>query len=204
MLKIDGSEGEGGGQILRTSLALSMVTGTPVRIDNIRAGRAKPGLMRQHLTAVLAAAEVSQGRVEGAEVGSTSLGLHPRDDPPGEHRFAIGTAGSVTLVLQTVLPALLTASGPSTPDARRGDPQSHGPALRVPGPGVPAAGQPDGSTSRGEPGTAGVLPGRWGPFYRDRRARPGARRIRAAGAGRDPWAPRAGDPRPSPPGNRRA
>ena len=62
MLKIDGSEGEGGGQILRTSLALSMVTGTPVRIENIRARRAKPGLMRQHLTAVLAAAKVEPGR----------------------------------------------------------------------------------------------------------------------------------------------
>lgn len=114
MLKIDGSEGEGGGQVLRTSLALSMVTGKPVRIDNIRARRAKPGLMRQHLTAVLAAAKVSQGRVEGAEVGSTSLTFTPGTVQPGEHRFAVGTAGSVTLVLQTVLPALLTASGPST------------------------------------------------------------------------------------------
>jgi len=113
-LKIDGSEGEGGGQILRTSLALSMVTGTPVRIDNIRARRAKPGLMRQHLTAVLAAARVSQAKVEGAEVGSTALVFTPGPVAPGEHRFAVGTAGSVTLVLQTVLPALLTASGPST------------------------------------------------------------------------------------------
>ncbi len=117
MLRIDGSEGEGGGQVLRTSLALSMVTGTPVRIDRIRARRAKPGLMRQHLTAVLAAAKVSQARVEGAEVGSTSLVFTPgpvTPGVPGDYRFAVGTAGSVTLVLQTVLPALLTASGPST------------------------------------------------------------------------------------------
>jgi RNA 3'-terminal phosphate cyclase (ATP) len=114
MLKIDGSEGEGGGQVLRTSLALSMVTGTPVRLDKIRARRAKPGLMRQHLTAVLAAAKVSQAKVEGAEVGSTSLVFTPGPVTPGEYRFAVGTAGSVTLVLQTVLPALLTASGPST------------------------------------------------------------------------------------------
>ena len=114
MLRIDGSEGEGGGQVLRTSLALSMVTGKPVRIDKIRARRAKPGLMRQHLTAVLAAAKVSQARVEGAEVGSTSLVFTPGPVTPGEYRFAVGTAGSVTLVLQTVLPALLTAAGPST------------------------------------------------------------------------------------------
>jgi RNA 3'-terminal phosphate cyclase (ATP) len=114
MLRIDGSEGEGGGQVLRTSLALAMVTGTPVRIEKIRARRAKPGLMRQHLTAVLAAAKVSQARVEGAEVGSTSLTFTPGPVSPGEYRFSVGTAGSVTLVLQTVLPALLTASGPST------------------------------------------------------------------------------------------
>lgn len=113
MLRIDGSEGEGGGQVLRTSVALSMVTGKPVRIDKIRARRAKPGLMRQHLTAVLAAAKVSQARVEGAEVGSTSLVFTPGPVTSGEYRFAVGTAGSVTLVLQTVLPALLTASGPS-------------------------------------------------------------------------------------------
>lgn len=114
MLRIDGSEGEGGGQVLRTSLALSMVTGRPVRIDKIRARRAKPGLMRQHLTAVLAAAKVSHAQIEGAEVGSSSLVFIPGTVMPGEYRFAVGTAGSVTLVLQTVLPALLTAAGPST------------------------------------------------------------------------------------------
>lgn len=114
MLTIDGSQGEGGGQILRTSVALSMVTGTPLTIDRIRAGRKKPGLMRQHLTAVLAAAEVAQAGVEGAELGSSRLVFQPGTTRPGEYHFNVGTAGSTTLVLQTVLPALLTADGPST------------------------------------------------------------------------------------------
>jgi RNA 3'-terminal phosphate cyclase (ATP) len=113
MLDLDGSMGEGGGQILRTSLALSILTGTPVRLHNIRARRARPGLMRQHLTAVQAAARVSGARVEGAEVGSGEIAFHPAGIWPGEYRFDIGTAGSTTLILQTVLPALLHASGPS-------------------------------------------------------------------------------------------
>src|SRR5215218_410768 len=113
MLELDGSEGEGGGQILRTSLALSMVTGTPVRIRDIRARRARPGLMRQHLTAVQAAAEVSGARIEGAEVGSREIAFTPGEVRPGDYRFDIGTAGSSTLILQTVLPALLHAGGPS-------------------------------------------------------------------------------------------
>lgn len=113
MLTIDGSAGEGGGQILRTSLALSLVTRTPVRVTRIRAGRAKPGLMRQHLTAVQAAAKVGNADVSGAELHSKEVTFRPGEVTPGEHRFAIGTAGSATLVLQTVLPALLSASGPS-------------------------------------------------------------------------------------------
>ena len=113
MHTIDGSRGEGGGQILRTSLALSMITGTPVRITNIRARRAKPGLMRQHLTAVQAAAGVSKARVEGAAVGSREIVFTPSAVTPGDHSFSIGTAGSTTLILQTVLPALILASGPS-------------------------------------------------------------------------------------------
>jgi RNA 3'-terminal phosphate cyclase (ATP) len=112
-LHIDGSRGEGGGQVLRTSLALSMITGTPIRIDNIRARRAKPGLMRQHLTAVQAAARLSNGEVEGAAVGSQEIVFKPSAVTPGDHHFAIGTAGSTTLILQTVLPALILASGPS-------------------------------------------------------------------------------------------
>jgi RNA 3'-terminal phosphate cyclase (ATP) len=114
MLVIDGSFGEGGGQILRTSLALSLVTGKPFRIEKIRAGREKPGLMRQHLTAVNAAAKIGQAEVVGASVGSKELSFTPGDIVPGNHSFAVGTAGSATLVLQTVLPALITASKPST------------------------------------------------------------------------------------------
>jgi RNA 3'-terminal phosphate cyclase (ATP) len=110
---IDGSIGEGGGQILRTSLTLSLVTGAPLKIEKIRAGRKKPGLLRQHLTAVEAAAEVGRAAVRGAELGSKELQFEPREIAPGTYRFSVGTAGSTTLVLQTILPPLLTASGPS-------------------------------------------------------------------------------------------
>ncbi|HYH45275.1 MAG TPA: RNA 3'-terminal phosphate cyclase [Thermoanaerobaculia bacterium] len=113
MYRIDGSRGEGGGQILRTSLAISMITGTPVRLTGIRARRSRPGLMRQHLTAVLAAAQVCAARVEGAGIGSREIAFTPAQVVPGEHHFAVGTAGSTTLILQTVLPALLLAAGPS-------------------------------------------------------------------------------------------
>jgi RNA 3'-terminal phosphate cyclase (ATP) len=109
MIEIDGTFGEGGGQILRTSLALSVVTGEPFRIRNIRGRRRKPGLRRQHLTAVQAARAISGGSTAGAELGSGELVFEPAAIVPGEHRFAVGTAGSAGLVLQTVLPALLTA-----------------------------------------------------------------------------------------------
>src|ERR1700755_311700 len=92
MIRIDGSFGEGGGQILRTSLGLSLVTGKPFRIDKIRAGRQKPGLLRQHLTAVLAAAEVSGASVEGATLGSTCVAFTPGPVRAGDYRFVIGTA----------------------------------------------------------------------------------------------------------------
>ena len=110
---IDGSTGEGGGQILRTSLALSAVTRQPIRIEKIRAGRQKPGLLRQHLTAVNAVAEITGARVEGAEIGSTELTFKPGAIVAGEYHFAVGTAGSATLVFQTVLPPLLLAGGES-------------------------------------------------------------------------------------------
>ncbi len=113
MLAIDGSQGEGGGQVLRTALALSLVTQTPFRIERIRARRRKPGLMRQHLAAVRAAAQVGRSKVRGDQIGSLELTFEPEDVVPGEYRFSVGSAGSATLVLQTVLPALLTASGPS-------------------------------------------------------------------------------------------
>lgn len=114
MITIDGSFGEGGGQILRSSLALSLLTTQPFRIKNIRARRNKPGLMRQHLTAVNAATEISNAQVEGAELHSTELTFCPGVVRAGNYHFAVGTAGSATLVLQTVLPALLTASDRST------------------------------------------------------------------------------------------
>lgn len=113
MLHIDGSQGEGGGQIVRSSIALAMVTDTPVRIENVRAGRRKPGLMRQHLTALRAAAQICDAHVEGDDIGSTALSFSPGSVKAGVYNFAVGTAGSATLVLQTVLPALLTAEGPS-------------------------------------------------------------------------------------------
>jgi RNA 3'-terminal phosphate cyclase (ATP) len=120
MLTIDGAQGEGGGQILRSSLALSLVTQTPVRIDRIRARRRRPGLMRQHLTAVRAAQAISGARVEGAELGSESITFTPGAVTPGEYELSVGTAGSTGLVFQTVLPALATASAPSTIRLRGG------------------------------------------------------------------------------------
>ena len=113
MLTIDGSFGEGGGQILRTALALSLVTGRECRLEKIRAGREKPGLLHQHLAAVNAAAAISRADVEGATLGSRELIFRPNGIAPGEYTFSVGTAGSATLVLQTVFPALLTATGSS-------------------------------------------------------------------------------------------
>lgn len=113
MITIDGSQGEGGGQILRTSLSLSLVTGKPFRMTRIRAGRKKPGLLRQHLAGVNAAREIGGAAVEGATLGSGELTLTPGAVTPGEYRFAVGSAGSATLVFQTVLPALMLADKPS-------------------------------------------------------------------------------------------
>lgn len=120
MITLDGSYGEGGGQILRTALSLSMVTGLPFTIDRIRAGRQKPGLLRQHLTAVQAAREICGGQADGAQLGATRLTFAPGPVRGGEYDFAIGTAGSCTLVLQTLLPALLLADAPSSITIRGG------------------------------------------------------------------------------------
>jgi len=112
-LRIDGAEGEGGGQIVRTALGLSLVTGREVRLRNIRARRKRPGLLRQHLTAVEAAARIGNAVVGNASIGSAELVFAPKGVRPGDYAFDVGTAGSVTLVLQTVLPALLVAGAPS-------------------------------------------------------------------------------------------
>ena len=114
MLTIDGSAGEGGGQMLRTALSLSLATGQPFRMKSIRAGRKRPGLMHQHLTAVRVASEVGKADLTGASLGSQQLAFIPREVRPGHYACDIGTAGSTTLVLQALLPALLTAAGPST------------------------------------------------------------------------------------------
>ncbi len=118
MLSLDGSYGEGGGQILRTALALAALTGAPVRIESIRAGRAKPGLRHQHLTAVKALARVSQAEVAGADLGSQALTFTPGPLRGGHYRFDVaettGSAGAVSLIAQALLPPLLTAESPAT------------------------------------------------------------------------------------------
>ena len=113
-ITIDGSEGEGGGQMLRTSLSLSAAYGKPFEMLNIRAKREKPGLKRQHLTCVRAVAQICGAQVEGDEVGSLRLSFKPGAIKGGTYQFDIGTAGSVTLVAQTVVPVLLRADEPST------------------------------------------------------------------------------------------
>jgi hypothetical protein len=110
---LDGSQGEGGGQILRSALALSLVTGRPFRITRIRARRPKPGLMRQHLACVEAAARIGSATVDGAALGSTELTFEPGAVVAGNHEFKIGSAGSTMLLLQTILPPLLLAGQPS-------------------------------------------------------------------------------------------
>jgi len=110
LILLDGSRGEGGGQILRTALSLSLLTGKPFRIVKIRANRDKPGLRPQHLMAVRAAAELGGADVLGAEVGSRDLVFRPGRVEPRDLAFDIGTAGSAGLVLQTLhLPLAMRA-----------------------------------------------------------------------------------------------
>lgn len=104
MLEIDGSYGEGGGQILRTSVALSAITEKPIRIFNIRKGRKQPGLKAQHLTGILAAKELCGAKVRGAKISSTELVFEPGKIRHGQFKFDVGTAGAITLVLQTLVP----------------------------------------------------------------------------------------------------
>jgi RNA 3'-phosphate cyclase len=112
MLEIDGAHGEGGGQLVRTAVALAAVTGTPIRIRDVRARRDRPGLAAQHLTAVGAVATLCGARCEGLALRSPAFEFHPGRLRAGEHVFDVGTAGSLTLVLQALLPAMLRAPGP--------------------------------------------------------------------------------------------
>ncbi len=114
MLEIDGSVGEGGGQILRTALSLSACFTTPFKIKNIRKNRKKPGLMPQHLAGVRAMAAICGAHVEGASMGSIDLVFQPAKPKPGTYRFDIGTAGATSLLLQTLLPPLIVAGAPSS------------------------------------------------------------------------------------------
>lgn len=102
MIELDGSRGEGGGQVLRSSLTLSLATGRDMRIHNIRAKRPKPGLRAQHLQAVRAAAEIGNAEVEGDTMGSQSVTFRPGEITAGSFHFKIGTAGATTLVLQSI------------------------------------------------------------------------------------------------------
>ncbi len=113
MIEIDGSAGEGGGQVVRTSLTLAMSTASPIIIRNIRARRSKPGLRAQHLAAVRAAAAICGARIEGAAIASTMLTFVPGALRPGHYEIDVGTAGSTMLVLQTILPALSLCRAPS-------------------------------------------------------------------------------------------
>jgi RNA 3'-terminal phosphate cyclase (ATP) len=124
MLSLDGSYGEGGGQILRTALSLAALTGAPVRIERIRAGRAKPGLRPQHLTAVQAVARVSQAEVTGADLGSQELTFRPGSPQGGRYLFDVAaktrSAGAVSLIAQALLAPLLKAGTPATVILRGG------------------------------------------------------------------------------------
>ena len=115
LVTLDGSKGEGGGQILRSSLALSLLTGRPFHLRRIRAGRKKPGLQPQHLASVLAAGAIGQAEIRGASLNSTELNFLPGEVVAGDYRFPIGTAGATGLALQTVyLPLSLRGSSPSS------------------------------------------------------------------------------------------
>lgn len=129
MIEIDGSFGEGGGQIVRTSVALSAVTGKPVRITRIRQGRPKPGLAAQHAQALRALAEICDAGTSGVKPGSPEIVFTPGRIRGGRYRIEIGTAGSVTLLMQCLLPALLCADRPSSLQIQGGTDVQWSPAV---------------------------------------------------------------------------
>jgi len=109
MLEIDGSYGEGGGQILRTAVALAALTGREVKIKNIRANRPKPGLAPQHMEAVRCMSSLTDADVSGLALGSTEITFAPKEIKGGKHEIDIGTAGSIPLLLQCIMPAATRA-----------------------------------------------------------------------------------------------
>lgn len=120
MKEIDGSHGEGGGQILRTAIAMSMVNNEAVRIRNIRANRPNPGLSHQHLMALKAAKEISDAETDGLRKGSEIVTFEPHDISGGFYRFDIGTAGSITLLLQALLPPAFLSDESITMEVKGG------------------------------------------------------------------------------------
>ena len=130
VIEIDGSQGEGGGQVLRSSLALALLTGRPFHLRNVRARRSKPGLQPQHLKSVQAAAEIGQARLHGASLGSCDLSFEPGPVRAGSYRFDIGTAGATGLVLHTIyLPLALRGEGPSEVTLTGGTHVTHSPSF---------------------------------------------------------------------------
>src|SRR5262245_41481497 len=111
VVELDGAMGEGGGQILRSSLALSLLTGKAFHLRNIRAGRPKPGLQPQHLECVTSAGRIGQAQLRGASRNSTDLVFEPGTVTPGRYRFDIGTAGATSLVLHTLYLPLALRGG---------------------------------------------------------------------------------------------
>lgn len=120
MIEIDGSYGEGGGQIVRTAVALAAVTGTDIKIAKIREGRPKPGLAAQHAQAIEALADICSARIDGVKAGSREIGFFPGRIGGGSYRIDIGTAGSITLLMQCLLPAMIKADEPISLEAAGG------------------------------------------------------------------------------------